>query len=152
MSVHDLCPGYPPVRFHECPNKQSKGKRAAKAVAAHPEKSDRALAAEIGVDHKTVAKARQSTGDDSPVEKRTGRDGKVRRMPERKQASRDDLMAQTNEFHRELFRFWQSYRKRLIKWSDKNPGLEREARDTLLRALWLCADEFNQLAQQLDGR
>jgi hypothetical protein len=54
--------------------------RAAAAVAANPERSDRLLAAQADVDHKTVAKARmQSTGDHSPV--RTGADGKTRRLP-----------------------------------------------------------------------
>ena len=47
---------------------------AAKAVAAHPEKSDRAIAAAIGVDHKTVAAARKSVGEKSPT--RVGADGK----------------------------------------------------------------------------
>jgi hypothetical protein len=58
-----------------------KSVRAAEAVAANPEKSDRAIAAEIGVDHKTVSKARKATGDHSPVE-RVGLDGKVRRLPQ----------------------------------------------------------------------
>lgn len=54
---------------------------AAKAVAAHPERSDRAIAAEIGVDHKTVAKARRSGGEKSPpAEKRIGRDGKAQKV------------------------------------------------------------------------
>lgn len=48
---------------------------AAKAVRAHPEKSDRAIAKEIGIDHKTVAKARKSVGDKSPT-RRVGADGK----------------------------------------------------------------------------
>jgi hypothetical protein len=34
------------------------GERAAQAVAANPERSNRALANEIGVDDKTIAKAR----------------------------------------------------------------------------------------------
>lgn len=54
---------------------------AAKAVAANPEKSDRAIAAVFGIDHKTVGKARKSTGEESPVEKRVGQDGKARRLP-----------------------------------------------------------------------
>jgi hypothetical protein len=49
---------------------------AAKAIAENPEKSDRAIAAAIGIDHKTVAAARQAGGEYSPPEKRTGRDGK----------------------------------------------------------------------------
>lgn len=47
--------------------------RAADAIKANPGKSNRAIAAEIGVDHKTVAKAR---GDNSPSETVVGRDGK----------------------------------------------------------------------------
>jgi hypothetical protein len=53
--------------------------RAAAAIAASPEKSDRAIATEISCDHKTVAKARRAMADsppDSPPEKRVGRDGR----------------------------------------------------------------------------
>jgi len=51
---------------------------AAAAVKAHPELSDRAIAEDLGIDHKTVGKARKATGDNSPVDKRTGRDGRKR--------------------------------------------------------------------------
>jgi hypothetical protein len=51
---------------------------AKRAVAAHPEKSNRAIAKETGVSHTTVQKAR-ATGNKLPVEKRVGRDGKARR-------------------------------------------------------------------------
>src|ERR1700735_5205387 len=54
---------------------------AAKAVRAHPEKSDRTIAREIGVSDKTVAKARKATADKSAVGKRIGRDGKTRKLP-----------------------------------------------------------------------
>lgn len=64
---------------------QPKSVRAAAAVAVDPGKSDRAIAADIGVDHKTVAKARDATGENSPV--RTGLDGKTRRMPTREQSA-----------------------------------------------------------------
>jgi hypothetical protein len=57
------------------------GARAADAIAKNPEMSDRAIGDAIGVDHKTVAKARKATGDSSPVQKRTGKDGKARRLP-----------------------------------------------------------------------
>jgi hypothetical protein len=59
------------------------------AMDAKPElacKSDREIAREIGVDHKTVAAARKATGENSPVKKRVGKDGKARKMPEPKQA------------------------------------------------------------------
>ena len=58
--------------------------RAAKAVAANPEKSNRAIAAEIGVAEGTVRTARKSTAQDYAVDTRVGIDGKVRQMPKRK--------------------------------------------------------------------
>ena len=60
------------------------GQRAAAAVAANPQRSNRAIADEIGVDEGTVRKARRATADDSAVdEPRIGMDGKVRRLPTR---------------------------------------------------------------------
>lgn len=62
------------------------GKRAAAAVAAHPEKSDRALAAETGVGVDTIGRARRASGvafatpgpgaANATPGKRVGRDGK----------------------------------------------------------------------------
>jgi hypothetical protein len=52
------------------------GKLAEKAIMENPEKSDRAIAAEIGVSHTSVSNARKSVGKDLPPEKRTGKDGK----------------------------------------------------------------------------
>jgi hypothetical protein len=66
--------------------------RAKVAVAAHPEMSDRAIAAEIGVTHPTVAEARkETTGNDFPVDKRTGLDGKKRRVPKPHTAPAEDM-------------------------------------------------------------
>jgi hypothetical protein len=67
------------------------GARAAAAVAADPEKSDRALATEVGVSKDTIRRARKSTGAREPV-KRVGRDGKARKRPIKKQRrSADDF-------------------------------------------------------------
>ena len=55
---------------------QAKAQRAAEAVAAHPEMSNRAIASQIGADEKTVRKAR-SGADQSAPETVTGRDGKT---------------------------------------------------------------------------
>jgi hypothetical protein len=52
------------------------GDLAAKAVAANPDKSDRTIAAEIGVGKDTVRRARKSVGANAPTEKRVGKDGK----------------------------------------------------------------------------
>ena len=60
------------------------GERAEAAVKANPEKSDRAIAADLGVGSNTVRRARQkTTAPDGAVEKRTGRDGKKRKAPKR---------------------------------------------------------------------
>jgi hypothetical protein len=59
--------------------------RAARAIAENPEMSNRAIASKIGVDHKTVARARQSPVD-SPVElpaARIGLDGRRRKLRRR---------------------------------------------------------------------
>jgi hypothetical protein len=63
-----------------------KAQQALEALKANPEKSDRAIAAELGVNKDTVNKARHElagTGQlkDGP---RTGLDGKVRKQPVRK--------------------------------------------------------------------
>jgi hypothetical protein len=59
-----------------------------KVLKARPEVSNRRIAAELKVDHKKVAAVRragEATGEISPVEKTTGKDGKAR--PARKSAS-----------------------------------------------------------------
>jgi hypothetical protein len=62
----------------------SAGAKAAKAVAANPEKSNRAIAAEIGVGLGTVNRARKLTEPNGSVEKRVGLDGKARKHPTRR--------------------------------------------------------------------
>jgi hypothetical protein len=55
-------------------------RRAADALAAHPEKSNVLLAAECGVSHETVRRVR-ATSPGAEVDQRLGLDGKTRRMP-----------------------------------------------------------------------
>lgn len=64
------------------------GKLAAKAIEANPDKSDRAIAAEIGVGKMTVSRARKSTAPFGTVERRKGRDGRTRVMPKRSPPTR----------------------------------------------------------------
>jgi hypothetical protein len=59
---------------------QPKSVRAAEAVRANPEKSNRSIAAELGVSPDTVDRARKQLPDDQAV-KRTGLDGKARQQP-----------------------------------------------------------------------
>jgi hypothetical protein len=60
----------------------SAGVAASKAVAAHWEQSDRAIAKKIGIHYSTVREARiKLTGGNPSVDKRIGLDGKTRRLP-----------------------------------------------------------------------
>ena len=68
------------------------GTRAAAAVAANPEKSDRSIADEIGVSPTTVGKARKATVHGGQLAKRVGKDGKARKLPQRP-AANDDTSA-----------------------------------------------------------
>jgi ParB-like nuclease domain len=65
---------------------KAKEQRDVMAKYADWTKSDRAIGKQFKVDHKTAAKARKqakATGEDSPVEKRIGKDGKARKQPRR---------------------------------------------------------------------
>jgi hypothetical protein len=52
---------------------------AERAIAAHPERSNRAIAEETGISHETIRQVREATGNNLAV--RIGRDGKLRRVP-----------------------------------------------------------------------
>jgi len=60
------------------------GDLARREVIRNPQKSDRAIAKQLGINHATVTRAR-STVANATVGKRQGRDGKMRRMPVRYQ-------------------------------------------------------------------
>ena len=62
----------------------------AKVIAAKPEASDRRIAKQVKADHKTVGairRAKESTGEVSPVAKRVGADGKARKQPAQKKTA-----------------------------------------------------------------
>jgi hypothetical protein len=56
-------------------------KRAEDAIAANPQKSNRAIADEVGVSEPTVRRARKPTASHDAVAKRVGKDGKARKVP-----------------------------------------------------------------------
>lgn len=58
-------------------------KRAAEAVVANPDKSDRMIAQETGISRMTINRARAATVPDVTVDKRVGRDGKKRRKAQK---------------------------------------------------------------------
>jgi len=71
--------------------------RAAKAIAASPNKSDRAIAAELGINQSTVSRARPRTDASASVDTRVGLDGKVRHMPQRKPKPKPEEMPTDEE-------------------------------------------------------
>jgi hypothetical protein len=64
--------------------------KAATALARSPEKSDRAIAKEEGINRRTVAKARNQLAHGAPVDTRVGLDGKARRMPQQHVSDDDE--------------------------------------------------------------
>ena len=67
-----------------------KTQRAIEAIKADPDRSDRAIAKDIGVSQPTVSKARkevEATDKQLSVEARIGLDGKTREVPEKKAAT-----------------------------------------------------------------
>src|SRR4051794_22089390 len=57
--------------------------RAREAIEANPQKSDRAIAVDLGTSPETVHGARRELGANSVAPEREGRDGKVYRLPVR---------------------------------------------------------------------
>jgi hypothetical protein len=84
-----------------------KAQRAAEAVADHPEKSNRAIAAETGLSEATVRRARDATASDDAVdEPRVGLDGKRRKppsyIPDPPPEIRDSLIEQALDVVRQM--------------------------------------------------
>jgi hypothetical protein len=129
------------------------GMRAAAAIEANPDKSDRAIATDLGVGKDTVRRARKPTGARAPVDaKRRGKDGKLRRMPVRPPAPVSDPTAEVNAFHRELVGFLTDFTQRFNAWHEAEPLISKDGKAALMQAFYLCADGFARLAQKLDGR
>jgi hypothetical protein len=76
--------------------------RAGEAIAANPRKSDRAIAADLGIGHATVSRARETVSGGT-VEPRVGIDGKARRLPSRHEP--DDDQPTDEEFAVQQFNF-----------------------------------------------
>jgi hypothetical protein len=128
--------------------------RAARAIANSADKSDRAIAADIGVNQSTVTRARRASTDaKAAVEKRVGRDGRARKLPTRKPAPViSDPVREINSFHQEAVAFLTDYSQRFEAWLDRAPLINADGKATLNQAFYLCSDGFARLAQKLDGR
>lgn len=147
-------------------------KRAALAIAITPEKSDRAIAADIGVSQPTVSRARKhatetnvSVADVGEPAKRTGRDGKARKPPKPKVTkpkptpkpkpvpspaalARDE----TNKLLERLSRHVDDDCRTIRAFLAAHADLESEGRATLHEFLQLNANKLMTLAQEVDGR
>jgi len=77
--------------------------RAAEAIAANPRKSDRAIAADLGINQSTVSRARPRTDAPASVDTRVGLDGKVRAMPRRSTKTKPEEVMPTDEEAEESF-------------------------------------------------
>jgi winged helix-turn-helix DNA-binding protein len=64
---------------------------AAKAIAADPQASNRAIAEKIGVTHTTVNRVRTQLEQNVPVGRRTSLDGKIRKVPGTPMFSHDEF-------------------------------------------------------------
>ena len=150
--------------------------RAADAIAKNPTKSNRAIADELGVSDMTVGRARKkSTATGVAVDRRTGKDGKTRKMPKKpetvvigglplsptkaKQIERANaklstmaMRDQINSFIKQLTTFEDDFTLRLIAWREANPKIEADGQHALVLFLSQCSMRFQKLAQHIDGR
>ena len=135
----------------------------------NPNISNRANAKAAGVDHKTVAKVREATGDKSPVEKREGLDGKMRRVPKPKTKAApkrrrtavapprpkgaSEHYEQVFAFHSELMHFYTDFGARMRDWwHNKQPTLSAREHDKLVAELHAAADELIKLTRVIEGQ
>lgn len=132
----------------------SAGKAAQAALKRNPTLSNRAIAAQIGVDESTVRTARQA-GAGNPAAARTGRDGKNYPAQRQQRTVRDRAQVDTeevNDFIRELLEFTTDYSNRIKAWHKANSNLASDDKKALMRTIHQCADMVLGLAQAIDGR
>jgi hypothetical protein len=123
---------------------------AAAAVAKHPEKSDRAIAAALGVSDKTVAKARASTAEKSAVAKRVGRDGKARKRPAKLRlriVQPPDEADRANAVMHILSDAMQEFEPRFREWLASEPPLK--AKEAMRGILETCKETISAHAAEL---
>jgi hypothetical protein len=125
----------------------SAGEYAAKAVAASPKKSNRAVADDLGVSRETVRRARKTAGTNVPPT-RTGKDGKD--YPAKRPRKKLTLQAKVNKMAAPPVKLSQGYISELEEWLATRPLLDEGAVVTLLNALHLCAENCQRLAQQIE--
>ncbi|SIN88804.1 hypothetical protein SAMN05443247_00475 [Bradyrhizobium erythrophlei] len=141
-------------------------KVAKAAIEANPQKSNRAIAAETGVSKDTIRRAREATGANAPVEKRVGKDGKARKMPEHEQPAKAaqpvaepreppkidmNVIKQAGAFHTELTKYTQEFCARVKSWHATNK-IDEESHYCVVQALEMASMRLQQAAQDIDDR
>jgi hypothetical protein len=122
-----------------------KKQRAAEAIAANPQKSDRAIAADLGVSPMTVGRARAGVTDVTP-DGREGRDGKTYHIQPREEPDDDDEDIEadvTPANYRGAFLIRADQAKRFASYSGPVTG-EIVAMARQVAAVW------NELAEKLE--
>jgi hypothetical protein len=122
-----------------------KKQRAADAIAANPQKSNRAIAEETGVSLGTVNKARQEGGEQLCSPEREGRDGKIYHIQPREDDPDDeDIEADvTPANYRGAFLIRADQAKRFAAYSGPITG-EIVAMSRQVATVW------NELAERLE--
>jgi hypothetical protein len=123
------------------------GTKAMKAIAANPEKSDRAIAADLGISQPTVSKARKAGDNKLSPAKRIGKDGK------RYSAKRSNKKINENGYNklqRTTEEFMNNFIKILDKWLNSNPPQDHLL--ALSNTLNLCSEELERLANIIQRR
>jgi hypothetical protein len=130
--------------------------KAITALAAIPRKSDRAIAAEQGINPRTVAKARKQLLYSAAVDqRRIGLDSRMRRMPQRipdddADNPPADVMApidpMAHKLQRKIFKFTAAYNSAVRDWL-KRANVDQHTREVLSRSIHQCANDLSILAQ-----
>ena len=129
------------------------GKLAAQAVAANPAKSDRAIAAELGVNNATVSRARQKSGVAfATPDTRTGRDGKSYPATRKSSAeSEPTAIEQFNWTKRKIQNLTTDSRTALTAWLKTKPKIDAARLDTLADILRTIAEEYESMAAEVQA-
>jgi len=124
-------------------------------VAAGQSVDPKALAKKHPISHVTVEKAVAVERAVKKVHDEYRVDAVVRQhfaAKGRPEPTISNPVAEVNAFHHEFVRFAADVSARLTTWMESGPRLDADGKAALMQALYLCADECNELAQKLDGR
>lgn len=123
----------------------SKAQRAAEALAASPQMSNRAIAEETGLSEPTIRRARTASSDAVDKEPRIGLDGKQRRMPIRApiEDDEDDIDTATPSDKRKAFLIFSNEAMLLAKY-------DGPIKDDVIIAARATAAAWNELVSTME--